>query len=189
MIDYLQENFCVETSQIYAAGKSNGGGFVGLLACDQKASKKIAAFAPVSGAFYLNSTTGKPPPCRTSRKLTPILEFHGFEDKTILYGGGNDSSDRGKTVGIVEWVNRWAKRDGFDPWKNDTESVCPKPYKPALRHSWDDTVIHYNISNLHHDWPSTYLNDDTKNNTSLTTCFDATAIIMSFFGNHTLPKD
>jgi polyhydroxybutyrate depolymerase len=49
LITRLQTNYCVDPRRIYAAGKSNGGGFTGVLAC--RMAGRIAAFAPVSGAF------------------------------------------------------------------------------------------------------------------------------------------
>jgi hypothetical protein len=47
----------------------------------------------------------------------------------------------------------------------------------------EDAVVHYNISNLKHAWPSINGNSDG----SRTTCFDATSIIMDFFAKHILP--
>jgi poly(3-hydroxybutyrate) depolymerase len=52
ILDELEQNFCVDTSRIYASGKSEGGGFAGMLACNETSTARIAAFAPVSGAFY-----------------------------------------------------------------------------------------------------------------------------------------
>jgi poly(3-hydroxybutyrate) depolymerase len=172
----------VDSSRIYANGKSNGGGLTGLLACDPTLSTTIAAFAPVSGAFYVDGDTGKYPKCKASRHDIPILEFHGWIDNVISYEGGPDKSDRGSTVSIVEWVNGWAKWDGFDAATNVTTSVCDDNYPQVLMHSWDDQVIHYNISNYKHWWPTSYGDDDTK----VTTCFDATKIIMDFFDKHSL---
>ena len=51
MLVYFGTNFCIDNSRIYAAGKSNGGGFTSLLACDSKLSKAFAAFAPVVSRF------------------------------------------------------------------------------------------------------------------------------------------
>ena len=52
----------------------------------------------------------------------------------------------------------------------------------VLQKGEEEVLVHYNISNLKHDWPSTYPNDDGN----ITTCFDATTEIMKFFGKHTL---
>ncbi|KAK4545530.1 hypothetical protein LTR36_002880 [Oleoguttula mirabilis] len=53
MIEGLTSEYCIDLDRIFAAGKSNGGGFVAnTLACDPIASTKIAAFAGISGAYY-----------------------------------------------------------------------------------------------------------------------------------------
>ncbi|RYO94925.1 hypothetical protein DL766_001228 [Monosporascus sp. MC13-8B] len=44
--------YCVDPSRVYATGMSQGGGFVGRLACSADMSARIAAYAPVAGAFY-----------------------------------------------------------------------------------------------------------------------------------------
>lgn len=182
LISHLLSRYCLDPTRVYAAGKSNGGGLVGLLACDPTTSSQIAAFAPVSGAFYLDKTTGKLPPCNPSRLPIPIIEFHGWKDHTIYYLGGPDNSSRGNTTSIPAWVDGWATRDNFSVSQNVSSSVCPPPFKKVTKYNWNDTVEHYNISNLFHDWPSTYPNDDTH----FTTCFDATSVIMNFFSRWTL---
>ncbi|OCL01449.1 carbohydrate esterase family 1 protein [Glonium stellatum] len=182
LISHLLSRYCLDPTRLYAAGKSNGGGLVGLLACDPVTSGQIAAFAPVSGAFYLNKSTGELPPCNPSRLPIPIIEFHGWKDKTIRYLGGPDDSDRGNTTSIPVWVDGWAARDNFSVIQNVSSSVCPAPYKKVTKYNWNNTVEHYNISNLFHDWPSTYPNDDGN----FTTCFDATSVIMDFFSRWTL---
>lgn len=83
MISHFLDRYCLDSSRIYAAGKSNGGGLTGLLACDKKLSTQIAAFAPVSGAFYTKHAesvcTGTfpqtvPIKCDPGRSPIPIME-------------------------------------------------------------------------------------------------------------------
>jgi poly(3-hydroxybutyrate) depolymerase len=50
ILDKLENDYCVDKARIYSSGKSNGGGFTNTLACDPVLSKRIAAFAPVSGS-------------------------------------------------------------------------------------------------------------------------------------------
>ena len=53
MLAFFNKNFCIDTSRVYATGKSNGGGFVGnVLACDPTLSKVFAAFAPVVSTVH-----------------------------------------------------------------------------------------------------------------------------------------
>lgn len=183
LLDHLESTYCIDTSRIYANGKSNGGGFTGILACDAKATKRIAAFAPVSGAFYLDADQ-QPPPCNPSRKPIPFMEFHGYPDSTIRYQGGNNTRDTASTSDIVTYVNDWARRDGFEPAANKTTHLCSGK-KAVTRHSWDDVVVDYNYTNIKHDWPSSFPNGDTD---TLLTCEDAeaTPIILEWFKKWTI---
>jgi poly(3-hydroxybutyrate) depolymerase len=194
LLDHIQERYCIDKTQIWAAGKSNGGGFTGILACDPEATKRIAAFAPVSGAFYLNKDN-KVPDCKPipSRMPIPIMEFHGWEDKTILYEGGDNSRKNRQTRNIVSWVDDWAKRDGFKVDANKTSTLC-EGGKKVTRYSWNDVVVHYNYTNVAHDWPSSTPNLDTGDSNDakdLLTCkeAEATSIILAWFKKWTLKKE
>ncbi|KAF2005480.1 carbohydrate esterase family 1 protein [Amniculicola lignicola CBS 123094] len=182
LLDSLSESYCIDTNRIYAAGKSNGGGFTNLLACDSEASARIAAFAPVSGANYLNAD-GSSPPCTPSksRPKIPILDFHGWIDNKIQYLGGLNDRENGMTVSILGWVDGWAEYNGYTVGSNKTTHLCGDD-RVVTRYSWDDTIIHYNVSNLKHDWPSPFKNVDKGN----LTCIDATEIILGWFKNWSL---
>ncbi|KAF2630466.1 carbohydrate esterase family 1 protein [Macroventuria anomochaeta] len=177
LLDDLQKTYCIDTSRIYAAGKSNGAGFTGVLACDAEATKRIAAFAPVSGAFYLG-TDQELPPCNPSRHPIPIMEFHGFKDTTIPYAGGINTRGNANSTNMVTWVDDWAKRDGFQVTANKTSYLCSEN-KKVTRYSWNETVVHYNYTNLYHDWPSSFPNGDTV---KALTCeeAEATSIILEW---------
>ncbi|KAF7453615.1 LpqC, Poly(3-hydroxybutyrate) depolymerase [Pyrenophora tritici-repentis] len=183
LLDHIQSRYCIDTSRIYATGKSNGGGFTGVLACDATATTRIAAFAPVSGAFYLDANQ-QPMPCNPSRKPIPLIDFHGWHDKTIPYGGGINTRGNANSTSIVAYMDDWAKRDGFEVAANTTSYLCSGNMR-VTRYSWDDVVIHYNYTNLEHDWPSSFPNGDTKN---LLTCkeAEATSIILEWFTKWTL---
>ncbi|KAJ4395232.1 hypothetical protein N0V91_010982 [Didymella pomorum] len=178
LLDELQKTYCIDTSRIWATGKSNGAGFTTVLACDAEATKRIAAFAPVSGAIYLNSNQ-QLPPCNPSRLPIPIMEFHGYKDTTIPYKGGENTRGNANSTDIVTWVDNWAERDGFDVNANKTSHLCSGS-RLVTRYSWDDTVVHYNYTNLFHDWPSSFPNGDSD---KYLTCkeAEATPIILEWF--------
>ncbi|MCJ1417235.1 hypothetical protein MMC32_003577 [Xylographa parallela] len=168
---------------------SNGGGFVGALACDKALSGRIAAFAPVSGAFYekLGSTTPLGGPCEPNknRSSIPILEFHGQDDNTIKYDGQSDRD--GATIpSIPSWLEGWAVRNGCaNGTKGHVESIHGGKVN---RTSWscdshDDVVTGYEIADWAHWWPTTERKESTKNHA---TVLNATTLIMDFFGEHSL---
>jgi len=59
LLDNLTSTFCIDINRIYAAGPSNGGGLVGLLACSPTLSRRISAFAITSGAFYTDASQSR----------------------------------------------------------------------------------------------------------------------------------
>ena len=99
LLDELERTLCVDERRVYATGKSNGAGFVGILGC--VLADRFAAIAPVAGAFYPNGID-----CRPSRPM-PVIDFHGTADATIPYTG---DADRGLPA-IPDWVKAWAQRD------------------------------------------------------------------------------
>lgn len=94
--------------------------------CDPKLSQRIAAFAPVAGAFYNTEITEESQcdpvtmdnPCNAGRTNIPILEMHGGNDQTIDFHGG---WRKGACIpAIRHWTKDWAKRNNLD--LNDVES-------------------------------------------------------------------
>lgn len=99
LLDELSATLCVDQRRVYATGKSNGAGFIGILACES--ADRIAAIAPIAGAFYPNGID-----CRPTRPV-PVIEFHGTGDVTIPYAGDADRA----LPAIPDWVAGWAQRN------------------------------------------------------------------------------
>ena len=75
---YMSDTYCINIHRIYATGKSNGGGFVNVLACSREHGNMFAAFAPIIGAFYSDANDQNQ--CHPSRSHTPMLEIRGYLD-------------------------------------------------------------------------------------------------------------
>lgn len=190
LLDHLEEKYCIDTRRIYATGFSNGGGLTGLLACDPKASSRIAAFAIASGAFYQDSALKEPlfGHCSPARSPVPIMEFHGEKDPVIHYDG--KTTPDGETYNLPEWLKDWAVRNGCSP---DTQKQTTLLYNGKVeRSSWacdtqGEVVIHYYIHGFGHGWPTTTPldNDDQRYGS---TYFNATPIVLDFFSSHVLPR-
>ncbi|MEJ8277888.1 alpha/beta hydrolase family esterase [Pseudonocardia spirodelae] len=99
LLDELETGLCVDPGRVFATGKSNGGGFTEILAC--RMADRIAAIAPVAGAYY---RAGEPP-CAPGRAV-PALFVHGTGDATIPYAG--DAARGLPAIGakVAEWVAR-----------------------------------------------------------------------------------
>ncbi|KAJ7598566.1 hypothetical protein C8J56DRAFT_770956 [Mycena floridula] len=175
LLDSFQDNMCVDTSRIYASGKSNGGGFTNILACDPQMSARIAAFAPVSAALY--SGTHPIDGCNPGR-LVPIINFHGTADKTIPIGGRKSSNTADVTADIEEYRKAWATRNGCSADAVAKPTVSNPHGDTTKREEWDckpgGTVIGETVQGLGHKWP-----------TKATTTFDASDDIIDFFGKFT----
>ncbi|KAI9816444.1 MAG: hypothetical protein M1827_001576 [Pycnora praestabilis] len=188
LMDHLEERYCIDTSHIFATGFSNGGGLVGLLACHDKTSKRIAAFAAASGAFYQDQALKEPlfSRCTPGRSPIPIMEFHGLKDPVIDYSGV-DTPD-GPSYALPDWLQGWATRNGCaEDVKNETASLYEGHVQ---RYSWTcqahkDIVVHYRIHGFGHGWPTTTpLDNDFQRYGP--TYFNATPVIMYYFKQHSL---
>lgn len=144
ILDQLESRYCIDTNRIYATGKSQGGGFVGVLACDAQMSRRIAAFAPVSGAFYQTEygascdpgTVAALAPCSPGRGDVPVLDFHGLKDATIAYRGG---MRRGACLpAIPHWCQTWAERDGLSLVNTSSRVPGALGGSTAVRYEWGE---------------------------------------------------
>jgi poly(3-hydroxybutyrate) depolymerase len=186
LLAHLSSQYCIDTSRIYASGKSNGGAFTGLLACDPVASTRIAAFAAVSPAVYLDNSTSQLPACTPGRTGIPFMELHGQQDKTAAYAGGLNTRSNGYTTDVVKYVNGWAERDGFKVDAKTTSTLCGKGKKEVTKFVWgDERVVHYRYKNVGHDWMSATENLDTAGlGGDARTCKEAEAsrVVLEWFG-------
>ena len=99
LIDAVSERWCVDLDRVTAAGVSNGGSMVALLACAMP--QRLAGVAIVAGGF------GTLPPCR-SRRPVSVLEIHGRADQVVPYWGVPTARGRGA---VVPWLSSWIARD------------------------------------------------------------------------------
>jgi poly(3-hydroxybutyrate) depolymerase len=160
MINSISDQYCVDPDRIYATGQSNGGGFsANILACDPQASRRIAAFAGVSGAYYQGSSDANCNPntvvihCNPGRKNVPVLEFHGKKDDTIPYNGGKR---RNRCLPkIPHFMKAWANRNGY-PISSADSSLYGGHVKKSEWGSGNLKGVntHYAIDNMPHTWPN-----------------------------------
>ncbi|MEV6864907.1 PHB depolymerase family esterase [Streptosporangium subroseum] len=174
LLDTLENRLCVDQRRVYATGKSNGAGFTGLLAC--RMADRIAAIAPVAGAFYPATDQD----CRPSRPV-PVIDFHGTGDATIPYTG---DADRGLPA-IPDWVAAWAQRD------NCAKRVHDRVTEPDITVSrWvgcdkGAEVRHVAVSGGGHTWPGA---DSYSGGGYTTQTIEAHQVLWDFLRRHRLPR-
>ena len=173
LLDQVQNTLCVDTDRIYATGKSNGGGFTALLAC--QLPERIAAFATVAGAFYPGTTTG----CASSPPV-PYLDFHGTADTIINYDGGVSHGE--PLPALTDWMANWAQHNGC------TDTASTGIGTDVVQFSWSGCapgapVVHYQIKDAGHTWPGELVDSGPG---SATQTISATKIMWTFFADHPL---
>jgi poly(3-hydroxybutyrate) depolymerase len=179
MVNQLEQEYNIDPARIWATGMSDGGGFCNTLACDPTLSARIAAFAPVSGAFYINESSSCSPntitiPCNPGRPKIPILEFHGYFDTTILYVG--EARNGACLPSIPYWAQEWALRDGLAATNVTTNLTSDTLVYTFGEGSENGLVTQVTDFKLAHDWPSSV----QVGNPELAS-FNATPIIIDFF--------
>ncbi|OQO08512.1 hypothetical protein B0A48_06382 [Cryoendolithus antarcticus] len=175
--NYLGKQYCLDNDRVYVTGMSNGGSFAArILACDSTASKKIAAVAGVSGAYYQGTTEDDckpatvPIPCN-GRTPFPVLEFHGTNDGVIPYAGG---PRRHRCLpDIPHFVIEWAVRNDLGT-SNHSSSLYDGGVTKYTFGSGSSSGLttHYKIEGVGHTWPSVGGNYSNIN---------ATPLIVKFF--------
>jgi poly(3-hydroxybutyrate) depolymerase len=198
VLDAVEAALCVDRARVFATGKSQGGGFVNRLACDGTLSQRIAAFAPVAGAYYVDGVgeaeCGARPvdgldldaTCAPGRARIPLLAFHGGTDDIINIAGGWRA---GKCLPAVRsWVEQWVARSGLDV-VGDEDSGSPEGIPDSENGnttSWGGGLVRfvYAGDEVGHDWPAAVWNKD--NGDGVRAAFNATPWILGFFEAHAL---
>lgn len=173
VLNRLDDRLCVDDDRIFATGKSNGGGFTALLACQMP--HRIAAFAPVAGAFYPQSSVG----CATAPPV-PMLEFHGTDDPIMEYQGGTSHGERFPS--IPAWLTRWAHHDHCRDLNRSAvgADVHRLQWSRCAGHTG---VVHYAIIGGGHTWPGELVDSGPGSSTQT---ISATQIMWDFFLQHPL---
>lgn len=170
LLDDVESRLCIDPKRVFAAGISNGGGFVSLLSC--ALPERIAAFAVVSGAIYPVTN----PPCASGSPV-PVVEFHGTADDVIPYDGGIRHDATVAPVSL--WLSQVATRNGCatDP---RSESVATGVERQTWTGCHDrGALVHYRIDGGGHVWPGAAGSGETA--------ISATTLIETFFTAHPLP--
>ncbi|MGW8671155.1 alpha/beta hydrolase family esterase [Streptomyces niveus] len=174
LIDELNRTFCVDKRRVYATGKSNGAGFTGLLAC--RMAERIAAIAPVAGAFYPETDEN----CRPSRPV-PVIDFHGTSDVTIPYEG---DAERGLPA-IPDWTAGWAERNDCRarPRTRAIEPDITITRRTGCDHGAE--VHHVAITGGGHTWPGA---DSYSGGGYVTGTIEAHEVMWQFLRQYRTPR-
>ncbi len=183
LLDQLEADLCIDTSQVFSTGMSNGGQMSSLLACEL--SHRITAVAPVAGVEFSTECEGTP---------VAVMAFHGDADPIVPYeGGGLDAvaiADQNlwhgdippglpEHLGVDDAMANWAAYNSCDP-----EPVDEDVSDEVIRRTWQgceaDTVL-YIIEGGGHSLPGHPVQGFEDQFGYTTTDIDATALMFEFF--------
>lgn len=107
LLEKLKKDYNINGEKIYVTGISNGGIMAYRLVCEVPG--KIKAIAPVASSmvgFLEKDSFIKP---------TPVIIFHGLEDKNLPYDGGIGEKGFAKYEypSVYENVNFWIQKNGL----------------------------------------------------------------------------
>lgn len=104
VIEEMYKRYKIDRKRIYITGFSLGAMMT--YQCMEHMSDKIAAFGPVSGVRFDN----RPP---QSKKPVSFMHVHGTGDN-VFWWKGDLKHPAGGYPSIAEYVEKWAKHQGFD---------------------------------------------------------------------------
>jgi poly(3-hydroxybutyrate) depolymerase len=179
LLNYLEDNFCIDTNRVYASGKSNGAGFANTIA-QNALGDRFAAFAMASAALYTDTSL------ESSDKKRAILEAHGDADTTIPYAGGQ--SRGGLVPDIGQWVSWWGERDcGAGGAMASVQQVDGYEHETfSCSGGLSDVVSHYRLAApAAHCWPNAqgdnYDAIRTPQGCGDSRALDFTAVVLEWF--------
>ncbi len=146
LIEKLEWELKIDSRRIFVTGFSNGAMMTYRLGCEL--SDKIAAIAPVAGAFNVE-------PCSPKQPLSVVI-FHGTADQHVPYEGGTPKKRLDPTPRVDKPVSYavlfWAHHDGCsnEAEKEVRGSVVREVYDHCSRQA---NVELYTIKGQRHAWP------------------------------------
>ena len=178
LLNALSSEYCIDGSQVFAAGFSLGGGMVHRLACDRP---ELFARVGIVAGMYL--------PCQGQ---LPAIAFHGDADPIIPYEGGPSTQFENVTfVPVRRVLSEWARTigcDGLPVISRNGGSIelstfvnCP---------GGDGEAQLYTIIGGGHTWPGAAVDLPPDITGPTTQEIDATDLMLDFFlGPEDAPDD
>lgn len=177
LIEKLQATLNIDSHRIYITGFSNGGMLTYRLGSEL--SNIVAAIAPVSGSIGGMATRNSPLWTIPEPEYpVPVIAFHGMEDTTLPYNGGEPTTELGafSYLSVNDSISFWVEHNDcvITPQKNVSESgnIIIDTY--AATTNTADVVL-YTIVDGGHSWPG---------GLGGTQEISATDIMWDFFENH-----
>jgi polyhydroxybutyrate depolymerase len=189
LLDSLELQLCIDTSRVFSTGISNGAMLSVRLACSL--SNRIAAIAPVAGAYYAPDFVNVPTEVCPGTTAVPVIAFHGTADTIVPFNGGLggvsgttnfrlpvDNNTVAEDV-MADWSAHNRCTSGRQESQVDTEIRLIR-YDSCARGA---TVELYAVDGGGHTWPGSF---DVPHLGYTTRQISATDLMWAFFSAHPL---
>ena len=144
VINFLNDEYSIDSKRIYSTGMSNGGYMSYKLACDL--SPRIAAVVSVTGSMT-NETTDS---CNPSHP-TSVAQIHGLQDTIVNYAGNGFSKP------IEEVMDYWVNKNNCTIEPDTSEISGSNGGGIHDVYSGCDNLTNvelYLMTNMGHNWPN-----------------------------------
>ncbi len=187
LLDSLESQLCIDTNLVFSTGISNGAIMSSRLACSL--SSRIAAIAPVAGAYFpplLSNFSGEDCP---DTRAVPFISFHGTADATIPYNGGSGLGGaqfrlpQDNATPDEDVAEDWAIHNGCADPRTETQIDTEIRLIEYTSCADGATVQHYAVDGGGHTWPGSF---DVPGLGYTTQQINATALMLDFFEAHPL---
>jgi polyhydroxybutyrate depolymerase len=115
LLNFVEVEYNLSSSKVFAVGTSNGGHFAIRLA--HEIPNRITAFAAIVAANAVNSK------CPASTLKVSALFMNGTDDPIMPYNGGQMASNRGEVFSTEATVSYWVQRNALNPTPEITNIV------------------------------------------------------------------
>ena len=143
IIDYLETQYSVDKSRVWAMGHSNGGMMAYRLACDL--SEKITAIAVVAGALVDDTCSPTKP--------VPIIHIHGNLDTTVPFHGGG----KFETPNIYFSAVDFAKSNSCTSAPAEAAGPIKEKYLWNCKNGFESVLVNYQEQS--HGWAPGYTDE------------------------------
>ncbi len=180
LLDKLSDDLCIDSSRVFATGVSNGAMMAVRLACSL--SSRIAAIAPIAGAYYPPVFSDEPDETCLDTRPVPMISVHGTADQSIPFDGGIGAGGVGYRLPIDnagpedDVMQAWAEHNGCDGTRQES-SVGTNVRRITYSDCTDGAAVElYAIDGGPHTWPTAGVDP-----------IDANSLLWAFFQAHPLP--
>jgi polyhydroxybutyrate depolymerase len=170
LINYAEQQLCVDPARIFATGMSNGGFLSHRIGCEM--ADVVAAVAPVAGVDGM-------PTCTPSRPM-PVMHFHGTLDPLVPWNGDPVLG----FISVPSSIAGWAQRDACTGSPVQTYSNGDSSCATYEQCAGGADVTLCTVQGGGHTWPGG-LPVPTLGMT--TTDLSATDAMWTFFQAHPMP--